>query len=68
MIFTVTLNKTVRLRNFSYWYKATALGWYTLLFSVFYYFLVWPLKICYANLFTHSISSPKQFSEGKSAE
>ena len=33
----------------------------------FYYFLVWPFKICYAYSFRHSISCQKTFSEWKSA-
>ena len=33
----------------------------------FFIFFVWLLKIRYAYYFTHTISCPKQFSEGKSA-
>ena len=36
-------------------------------FYFFYYFLVWPFKICYAYPFRHSISCQKTFSEWKSA-
>ena len=40
----------------------------SILFLVFLVFSVRPFEICYAYPFTHSVSCPKQFSEGKSAE